>query len=113
MSSLGLRNQGQVRGSTFGVRFQVRNAIDEIEMEAKDAFVEVVASLLDAANAQFDLRATAIETFEPLQHFRAKLFEAKHRAATQQGRCPGPEADLPRILVTCARSIAAAAYVPL
>lgn len=101
----------EVHGSTFGVGFQVRNAIDQIEMEAQDAFVEVVASLLDPADPQIDLRASAIETFKPLQHFRAELFEAKHGAATQQGRCPVPEADLPEILVTGARSIAEAAYV--
>jgi hypothetical protein len=50
-------------------------------MKAKDAFGEVVASLLDAADAQLNLRASAIETFEAFQYFGAELFEAQHGAS--------------------------------
>jgi hypothetical protein len=76
---VGSRLQGS-RGSRF-VGFEVRNAIDQIEVKAKDPFAEIVASLLDAADPQFDLRASAIETFEAFQYFGAELFEAQHGAS--------------------------------
>jgi hypothetical protein len=50
-------------------------------VKAKDPFAEIVASLLDAADAQLDLRASPIETFEAFQYFGAELFEAQHGAS--------------------------------
>jgi len=75
----------RVQGSGFEgsgfVGFEVRNPIDQIEVKAKDPFAEIVASLLDAADAQLDLRASPIETFEAFQYFGAELFEAQHGAS--------------------------------
>ena len=78
----------RVQGSGFVLRCEVRNTLDQIEVEAKNAFGEVIAALLDAADPQIDLRASSIETLQTLQNFRAKLFEAKHRRGSQQGQCP-------------------------
>lgn len=56
-----------VPGSEFGVGFEVRQPLGQIEMETENAFGEIVAALFDAADAQIDLRTSSIEALEAFQ----------------------------------------------
>ena len=81
-------------------------------MKSKDAFREIVASLLNSADAKLDLRASPIETFEPFQYFGPELFEAQHGANGRSKADASPaDAILSRVLVKSPGSIEITAYV--